>query len=754
MNITNDKSKLGDSFTMGHIGGNSNDSQQAYRQQKAIMKNEKNTHDEILDINRKSERDNNVERKWRQDNERTYRFNYNPISANGPVLVSNDLVFPQEYDDYFEYLYKKGLRDVNVQVQVDKTRINIDSNNRNIIPNTIVESYISLSNDPITFTDNSQFFTVTLNNADQIFQVGDLCTLTGFEFYTVNFKQMKIFFNNQSKTVTLNLKPNFNYTIPYYDIVISISGVTNSGNDYFKNIPLTIINSIQNIGTSADGLNITFDIPFPFSTANNTDETLVSDCSITFFYVGNYPINLINAKYPITQYNLIGYQTIYAVSATNVTFKLTNTISITNAISLNGSWKGTAFSTGGRRMQIGKIIHIEESFTETNNYIMPLESNLNNILCIKMISSEFVNTQKVFTNIPTSNTKLYWQNALDSGEYSISLPAGNYDTTTLKATIEKLMREVPRNIINSPKLLPINDFTVNFNTDANITSFHSYNIYELPLCLEAFNTETINDLSTHSTSVIVTITILMPEHNQQVGNTIEICGSTDYYTVNRKYINGTHKVTKVVGNDKFEIQLVNRNPEAPTPIDTRGGYEITIKTDNSFRLLFNKLDTFGTQMGFVYAGNSNSITPYCDMTNNYTITNHQPYVFNIGQIAIVNNSVETVTKSNDNINLSGYGYFLIRCHSLNKNVNPNGLDFFYKIQLNGKPNAMMFNTFVDTPIYFNPPLNVLTELRLSFTDPNGNPWQFYGIGHSFTLEITTVSNLPANTNVSTYLSKL
>lgn len=752
--LTNDKSKLGDNFTMGHIGGDINDTPKTYQQQKALMKNEKNTHDEFIDINRKSERDNNIELKQRQNTERTFRFNYNPVSVDRSHIISNDLVFPTEYDDYFEYLYKKGLRDINVQVQVNKTRINIDSNNRNTIPNIIVDSYITLQDNPLTFTNNSQFFTVSLNNANQIFQVGDICTLTGLDFYTVNFKQMKMFFKNESKTVTLNLSPNFDFTIPYYDVVISISNATNNGSDSFKNIPLTIINSIQNIGMSADKLNIVFNMPIPFATSNNTDETLITDCTITFYFIGNYPINLINAKYPITQYNLIGYQTIYDVSANDVTIKMTNVMSINNSFPINGSWKGSSFITGGRRMQIGKILHIEESYTEVNNYIMPLESNLNNIISVKMISSEFVNTQKVFTNIPTSNTKLYWQNALDSGEYSISLPAGNYDTTTLKANIETLMKKVPRNIINSPNLIPINDFTVTFNTDANITSFHSFNIYELPQSLKSLVETVIPDVTTGSDTIIETITISHPQHNQQVGNTIIIENSTDYYNISCKYINGTHKITKIIGNDKYEIQIANKNKLIVDVGNTEGGYEIIIKTDNSFRLLFDKLDTFGSQIGFAYAGNSNSITPYCSMTNNYIITNHQPYVFNIGQIAIVNNSVQTVIKSNDNINLSGYNYFLIRCNGLNENKNPNGLDFFYKIQLNGKPNATMFNTFVDTPVYFNPPLNTLTELRIAFIDPNGNPWQFYNIGHSFTLEIATLSNYPANTNLSTYISKI
>ena len=755
MNLNNEPSKLGDYFTNAHIGGSQDDTQQQFTHQNNLLNNEKNEFNEIIDINRKAKRDNDVDLVWRELHERNYRFNNNPVTVDKSFVVSNDLVYPKEYDPYFEYLYKKGLRDVNVQVQLSKTRINIDSTHSLINPSVTVQSYINLPNNPLTFTNNSSYFTINYKNANQYFTAGDLITLTGMEFYKVNYKQLKIFFTNNSNEVVLNIAPNFNFNIPYYDIVIQISNITNNGLDYYKNIPLTVINSIQHItSTTSVDSKISFTIPFPFSTLNTTDETLISDCTITYFYLGNYPINLINAKYPISQYNLLGYQTIFSVQTDTITIALTNILSLTNATTLNsGTWLNNSFSTGGNSMQIGKITNIEKSYTNLNDYTIPLESNLNNILCIKMISSEFVNTQKVFNN---DNSKLYWQNSLDYGTYSISIPSGNYDTISLKSTIEKLMNSTPRKIINSPNLIPINNFTINFNTDANITSFVSYNSYQLPNCLESLDVKTVENSSgaNYEKNIIYTIKIKHPEHNQQVNDNIIITNSTNYYKINNSLINTTHTITKVINNDYYEITLIDINQTINDAGDTKGGYEIIIQTYSSFRLLFDKLDTFGGQIGFPYAGNSNSITPFCNINNNYTITNQQSYVFNINQIIIINNNVSTITNSVTNINLNGYQYFLIRCDGLNQNINPNGLDFFYKILLNGKPNTSLFNSFVDTPIYFNPPLNELSELHLTYTDPNGKPWLFYNINHSFTLEITTVSNFPANTNLSTYMSKL
>ena len=365
MNLNNDSSKLGDYFTNDHIGGSQNDTQQQFTHQKNILNNEKNEFNEIIDINRKAKRENDVDLVWRELHERNYRFNNNPVTVDRSFVVSNDLVYPKEYDPYFEYLYKKGLRDVNVQVQLSKTRINIDSTHRNINPSVTVQSYVNLPNNPLTFTNNSSYFTVNYKNANQYFTAGDLVTLTGLEFYKVNYKQLKIFFTNNSSNVVLNINPNFNFSIPYYDIVIQISGVTNNGLDYYKNIPLTLINSIQHVSsTNTVDSKLTFSVPFPFSTLNSTDETLISDCTITYFYLGNYPINLINAKYPTSQYNLLGYQTVYSVQADTITFMLTNILSLTNASTLNsGTWLNSSFSTGGNSMQIGKIVNIEKSYT-------------------------------------------------------------------------------------------------------------------------------------------------------------------------------------------------------------------------------------------------------------------------------------------------------------------------------------------------------------------------------------------------------
>jgi hypothetical protein len=104
--------------------------------------------------------------------------------------------------------------------------------------------------------------------------------------------------------------------------------------------------------------------------------------------------------------------------------------------------------------------------------------------------------------------------------------------------------------------------------------------------------------------------------------------------------------------------------------------------------------------------------------------------------------------------LEGYNYILLLCNDFNLCSNPNGPAYFYKFALNGNPGSILFDSFVRNPIYFNPPLKYISEFNFQFIDPTGNEFNFYNINHSFTLEITSMSNLPENTNIATNMARI
>ena len=194
MNLNDGQMLINDFVTEGHIGGKNNDNEKIINNQNKLLDNNKNEFIELVNKGSQETRDNDIDLKWHQYNERNFRFNYNPVTVDRSFIISNDLVYPKDYDPYFEYLYNKGLRDVNVQVQINKTKINIDSSHRAITPIVNVEKYINLQNNPLSFISGSNYFDVAYINANKYFNVGDQITLTGFSFYKINYKQMKFFF--------------------------------------------------------------------------------------------------------------------------------------------------------------------------------------------------------------------------------------------------------------------------------------------------------------------------------------------------------------------------------------------------------------------------------------------------------------------------------------------------------------------------------------------------------------------------------
>ena len=66
---------------------------------------------------------------------------------------------------------------------------------------------------------------------------------------------------------------------------------------------------------------------------------------------------------------------------------------------------------------------------------------------VKIISSEFPNSEKIIKNTPASkqNNKIYWQN-LDDGDhiYSAEISAGNYKSNELEIALEKVFYDTGR----------------------------------------------------------------------------------------------------------------------------------------------------------------------------------------------------------------------------------------------------------------------------------------------------------------------
>jgi len=749
-------------FIESHVGGNLDDSSENLKDQKEIIEDSTNDYIRLINYHNKLKEEKNKNTNYIEmlDNEKrvaTYRINNAPTFV-GDINYSNPIIFPKEYDPYFEYLDNKNLGSINTTIIKKKTIVNIDSANRNKLTTLKIKEYYTLNQNSLLFTNNSNTFKIDLIDADKKFMVNDKIILKGFQYYSLTYKNINFFFTNDKSYVILDLKPNFDFIIPYYDVIISIQNVSNNGENQFKNIPLSLINQRHRVvifNYNGD-LRLRFELPIIFYTNNELDQTLTSDCIITFYNIGNYPISLINANYPLSEYNLIGYHTITDVTSSYLQIKLSNNLSINQNINLQGSWNNNIFYTG-TSIQIGAIETINDGFLTPNYYTIPLNKSINNVASVKLLSSEIPNVKKNINSLiqissTMANNKLYWDNLLDSVTYSIEIPTGFYNLTQLKIIIESLVSKVKRQFIyQNNYIIDTNNITVDFNNSSSIASFYSFNIYKLPQCLYSINKfSDINNTQGNN----YTIKIYHPQHNLQTGDIIFITNSTNYYYISSEYINDVngYKIFEVINNDYYSILLTDINIINDVG-DTKGGYDIQIKTYNSFRLRFDFTDTFGSIIGFNYTGSSIAITPYCGLHNNYTITNLQPYVYDITKILIYNNNVNYYNSVTD-FNIYNYKYLLLQCENLNVCTNPNGPSYFYKIQLNDNVNTILYNSFVDAPIFLNPPIRSLSELTFNFIDPSGNTFNFNNIDHSFTIEITSFDNSPSNTNINTSISRL
>lgn len=781
MNYSNNLSNI--NFIEKHIGGNNDDKLDNFNEQMNIIDNEKTDYNMMIDYYNKMERDKNKNSNYteRLDNEQSatiYRINNFPTYIDD-VNYSNPIIYPKEYDPYFNYLNSKNIKPINTQVVKKKEYLNIDSANRISTSSLNIGKYLSVKDYGLEFKTNTNNIKIHLNspiNNEEI-NLNDYIILRGFKSYVNYYENLNFFFTNDSSVVTIDIKPNFIESISYTNITIVIEGLgTNDTSEYWKNIPYQLLNGLQKVYISTTNLNsrLSFNLPINFYSVNQNDNVLISPCKITFNCLGNYPINLINANTPLTTLNLSNYLTVFDIKDDYIEVALSNTLSLNNNIQLDGYWKNDSFFTG-KNVQIGKIEGFVQSYESANNFAIFLNKTYVNVAEIKIISSELPNVQiningyssqkknkdsithlssTVNTNLNMSylektNNKLYWQNILDEGIYYIELNTGNYSYVLLKEIIEQKVSKIKRKPIFPNKYLSdYNYMEVQFIEEINESRFIMYDIYNLPNCFTEFT-----NIST-STKNTFKIKIFCPQHNLKIGDIVYISNSIDYYIIDKKYINSIDGlfVSNVLSDEYFEITISNINPIEDVG-DTKGGFNIQLKKYAIFRLYFNFEDTFGDLIGFIFVGYSSSITNYSNLFPNYTITNKEPYYNNVGSILIVNNNLPQQNLI-ANFTNEQYTYLLLLADGLNNNNNPNGPAYFYKFLINQPPGKYLYNTFVNSPVYFNPPIRNLNELKLTLVYPDGSLVNIGNLNYSLTFEITVLNNLPENTNINTNMSRI
>lgn len=85
-----------------------------------------------------------------------------------------------------------------------------------------------------------------------------------------------------------------------------------------------------------------------------------------------------------------------------------------------------------------------------------------------------------------------------------------------------------------------------------------------------------------------------------------------------------------------------------------------------------------------------------------------------------------------------------------KNIDTTGTavnNIFAKIQLSDEPGKVLYNTFVSDDLVFDNPIRKLNEIDFQFFRKDGKPFDFLGMDHAFTIEITEYKDRILGTNM-------
>ena len=508
---------------------------------------------------------------------------------------------------------------------------------------------------------------------------------------------------------------------------------------------------------------------------------------IKFLHLCGIGLSKLNADFPLSINNEIGNHIISKIIDEHHFFIRVKDIALS---SNNG---------GSDCIELAKIIDTQNGYPRPNHYKIFLEKTLHNVKRVELISSIFPNTRKIFENNSIKkNNSLYW-NILDDGdtEYSIDITPGNYTPSSLESEITKkiflvkrtthqetfdkintidfnlceimvgnnshfmkTISDIPNNELRKTPAFPNFEFiNIDQNTiiepiidiDTNIVSFSAFSRIFVKKSIGGFNSNNKQFIDHDINSVFSTFVVVHPCHpynsDDENNISITISGSTNItensVTYSASTINTSHTIVKIIDNHRYRVThniTHTLSIVRPPNFGGFGGDNITITFPIKFRILFNKNDTIGHELGFSSVGKKDSITNY-----DYTVKNIDFYD---GDIKFDSIGMK-INKKDITLSLSGDQYFFMTNDILSNihNLGPVD-DVFAKIQLQDIPNTVLYNTFVRAPKIFEDPIKELSELEFTFFSPEGQLFNFGGIDHSYCLRIVELVVLPIDTHIS------
>lgn len=509
--------------------------------------------------------------------------------------------------------------------------------------------------------------------------------------------------------------------------------------------------------------------------------------NIGFKYIGGIPINFINADIPISNENINGFHTITSTTRDTISIRLNKTTYYIEPTPPENPQIGEVpIRFGGDSIFITKVSEIIGGYPEPNNYVIEFPRSVNNVFMTRLVGTIFPNTSRTFKK--QKNNKIYWQN-LDDGEvvYSTEVEEGNYDPFTLKAELEKIMYDVvregvpespttifnPNNPTLDPDLLdengevipPMNKggytnrvlFVIDIDPKTNISSFSSFK--EAKLRRPIIKIEDVNgnpppdqNNANDPYEPPYTLKIVHPAHGLEIDDDVLFSGFITSSGIPDTVLNTTHTIINVTSDDTYEIKIDNFNLSF-NRFEEQGGYAAKVFVRNRFRLLFDRDDTMGVQLGFRNVGNDIAVTRYGTTITNQEAYQNETAVFEppTGLNFVSDGSGKLIVLRNNSLQFSGEDYILMVVREFSGSSNISQIkqltDYFAKIHLSGLPGKILFDTFVSIPITFYDIFN-LGSISVTFIGSDGELYDFNGVDHSFKLEITSLDLLPQETGIN------
>jgi hypothetical protein len=699
---------------------------------------------------------------------------YNPTykknqTTNNPTEQNISTFNSDRYDPYVDFLLARGLINSENSIRYETTAINIDSTFRQIDPIVRINKTHNLLLNPLTINGNL----LTIYDPNHNYNTNDRIMLSGVQnpeiiircggsfnniIFIPNTSIMIINYNYENYGVPINLPTdssgnidvnyvlnidNYIQTIP--TLTLNINGFVGNSpgvGTYYDSVPINSINITHNVTLIKDLNNNIYPLINLKYTYNQVYTlmpiTLMTPFNVTiiFYYIYGIPINIINAGYPTTQNNIIEYYTITSTSQNTYSFIL-NYTAPSNYTNIQ--------PFGGNSIYVSQINDIIEGFSDPNYYIINLDKIYRNVYMIRMISSEFPNSENP---IKSNNNKIYWQNEEDGDYvYSITITPGKYNPSDLIFAMETLFYNTQRinyqqDIQNTsvPIYTNHNYIKVDINTNSDIVTFKSFReAFFIAPFIDVHPSIPLDYTLDTIPYVGYILTIKHPNHYLNVGQSILISGAISYMGIPTNTLNTQHMVYSIIDTNTYQIKLSAFNLDSQR-INNGGGASVGIYVPNNIKLRFDYQDTLGNILGFRNSGVYNSITPY-----NYIITNNDLYANELSY----NNVGQIVQLSNNALQLAGNSYIIVKCTQLSTITSVGPVkDIFAKILLSGLPGNVLYNTYLCVPKVFYEPIPELSSLEFTFYSPNGSLFDFNGVDHSFTLEITTITNILNNTHLT------